>query len=103
VYIRRLITIRRKTFLSPWKTKCALAKSGLPWRTRPKGSQQMDFARGVAEIAAAIKEQRTSRLSSQFSLHVLEVTLAIQNALEHSSTYHVMTTFDPVQPMPWAT
>ena len=58
VYIRRLVTIRRKTFLWPWKTKYPMAKSGLPWRYKRKGSQQMDFARGVAEMAAAIKEGR---------------------------------------------
>jgi hypothetical protein len=63
----------------------------------------MDFARGVAEMAAAIKEGRTCRLSPQFSLHVLEVTLAIQNALEQSTAYRVTTTFDPIEPMPWAT
>jgi predicted dehydrogenase len=103
VYIRRLVTIRRKTFLWPWKTKYPMAKSGLPWRYKRRGSQQMDFARGVAEMAAAIKEGRTSRLSPQFSLHVLEVTLAIQNALEQSTTYQVTTTFDPIKPMPWAT
>jgi predicted dehydrogenase len=103
VYIRRLMTIRRKTFLSLWKTRYPLAKSGLKLRHKHNGSQQMDFARGVAEMAAAIKEGRTCRLSPRFSLHVLEVTLAIQNALERSTTYQVTTTFDPVEPMPWAT
>ena len=102
VYIRRLVTIRRKTFLWPWKRKYPMAKSGLLWRYKRKGSQQMDFGRGVAEMAAAIRERRTCRLSARFSLHVLEVTLAIQNALEHSTTYQVATTFDPVEPMPWA-
>jgi predicted dehydrogenase len=103
VYIRRLVTIRRKTFLSPWKTKYPMAKSGFQLRRKHKGSQQMDFARGVAEMAAAIKEGRTCRLSSRFSLHVLEVTLAIQNAHEQSTTYRVTTRFDPIEPMPWAT
>src|SRR4051812_26580087 len=102
VYIRRLVTIRRKTFHSPWKTKYPLTKSGLELPQKHRGSQQMDFARGVAEMAAAIKEDRAPRLSARFSLHVLEVTLAIQNAHEQSSTYEVTTTFDPVEPMPWA-
>jgi predicted dehydrogenase len=103
VHIRRLMTIRRKTFLSPWKKKYPLAKSGLAFRRTHKGSQQMDFARGVADMAAAIKNGRTCRLSPRFSLHVLEVTLAIQKATQNSSTYQVTTTFDPVEPMPWAT
>lgn len=103
VYIRRLVTIRRRTFLWPWKTKYPLAKSCLQLRRKHKGSQQMDFARGLAEMAAAIKEGQAPRLSARFSLHVLEVTLAIQNAHEQSTTYEVTTTFDPVEPMPWAT
>jgi predicted dehydrogenase len=103
VYVRRMMTIRRKTFVSPWKRRYRLVKSGLESKFRYKGSQQMDFARGVSEMAAAINAGRTCRLSPQFSLHVLEVVLAIQNALENSSTYRLKSTFDPVEPMPWAT
>jgi predicted dehydrogenase len=102
VYTRRLMSIRRKTFLSPWKSKCPLVDSGLSSNFKYKGSQQMDFARGVSELADAIKEGRTSRLSPRFSLHVLELTLAIQNAMENSTTYQLTTTFEPVEPMPWA-
>jgi predicted dehydrogenase len=102
VYTRRLVSVRRKTFLSPWKTKHRLVDSGLSSTFRYKGSQQMDFARGVSEMADAIKEGRTCRLSPRFSLHVLELTLAIQNAMENSTMYEMTTTFDPVEPMPWA-
>jgi len=62
----------------------------------------MDFSRGVAEMAQAIAENRSCRLSAQYSLHVNEIVLAIQNALEHSCTYKVKSTFDPIEPMPWA-
>lgn len=102
VHVQRLLTIRRKTFLTPWKTKYPLVKSGLSSRYRYKGSQQMDFARGVAEMGDAIAAGRRCRLSPQFSLHVLEVTLVIQSALENSSTSQIATTFEPVEPMPWA-
>lgn len=102
VYVRRMMTIRRKSFISPWKRKCRLVTSGAQSQFKYKGSQQMDFARGVAEMAEAIAAGRNCRLSARFSLHVLEVTLAIQNALEQGATYHVSTTFEPVQPMPWA-
>jgi predicted dehydrogenase len=102
VSMRRLVTIRRKSFLMPWKARYPLVKSGLASRYKYKGSQQMDFARGVAEMSAAIKEGRTCRLSPQFSLHVLEATLAIQNSLENSTIYQMTSTFDPIEPMPWA-
>jgi predicted dehydrogenase len=102
VYIRRLLTIRRKTLLSPFKRKYPMTKSGLQSKFKHKGSQQMDFARGVAEMAEAIEQGRKPRLSARFSLHVLEATLAIQNALDNSATYHMTTTFDPIEPMTWA-
>ena len=60
------------------------------------------FARGVAEMAAAIRENRPSRLSAQFSLHVNEIALAIHYAREQGSTYQMTTTFDPVEPASWA-
>jgi predicted dehydrogenase len=101
VYVKKLITIRRKTLISPWKKHYPLVKKA-GTRYQRKGAQQMDFARGVAEMAAAIAENRPCRLSPRFSLHVNEIVLAIHNALEHSSTCKIMSTFDPVEPMPWA-
>jgi len=101
VYIRRRLNIRRRTIENPIKQKYPLArKSGGSFGY--KGSQQMDFCRGVAELAAAIKEGRPCRLSAQYSLHTNEVVLAIQNALETGAPYKVTTTFDPIEPMPWA-
>jgi predicted dehydrogenase len=100
VYIKRMIRIRRKTFMSPWKQNYPLVRK--PPKFGYKGAQQMDFARGVAELAAAIREQRPCRLSPQFSLHNNELVLAIQNALETGAPYKMTTTFEPVQPMLWA-
>jgi predicted dehydrogenase len=100
VYIRKIFNIRRKSILSPIKQKYPLL--GKKQKYRYKGAQQMDFARGVAELANAIKENRLSRLSARYSLHVNEMVLAIHNALETSSTYLIKSTFDPIEPMPWA-
>lgn len=69
---------------------------------KTRGANAMDFARGVAELAEAIREARPARLSPEFSLHVNEVALAIQAASEHGAPYRVRTTFDPMPPMPWA-
>ena len=101
VYRRRRVTIRRKTFISPLKRYYPLVS---PERVRfgSRGAQQMDFCRGVAELADAIQINRPCRLSAQFSLHVNEIVLAIQNALTDSSTYHLKTDFQPIDPMPWA-
>ena len=100
VYIKRMVRIRRKTFMSPWKQNYPLVRK--PIKFGYKGSQQMDFARGVAELAAAVQEKRPCRISPQFSLHNNELVLAIQNALETGAPYRLTTSFDPVEPMPWA-
>ncbi len=75
-------------------------------RTRWQGKRPaiyfMDFARGVRELGRAINEDRTCRISSELSLHVNELTLAIQNAGENSSTYTLKTSCGEVEPMPWA-
>ncbi|MDJ0844569.1 Gfo/Idh/MocA family protein [Crocosphaera sp.] len=101
VYIQKRLTIRRKTFISPWKQKYPLVGQG---RTKYgyKGSQEMDFCRGVAELAEAITDKRSCRLSAQYSLHINEIVLAIQESGNSGKPYQVTTTFEPVEPMPWA-
>lgn len=101
VYAKRMISIRRKTFLSPFKSKQKLppAPRGKP---DTKGAQSMDFARGPAELAAALRENRPSRISAEFSLHVNEVVLAIHHARRDGAVYTMTTTFAPLAPMPWA-
>ena len=94
VYSRRWITVRRRMSLSPWRTRYRrLAQSG-------RNLLLDDRGRGVAELAAAIAEGRQSRLSAQFSLHLTELTLAIQRA--EARAYRMTTCFEPIAPMPWA-
>ena len=96
VYSRRWTTVRRQMFLSPWRTRYRrLTQPG-------RNLLQDDRARGVAELAGAIVEGRRNRLSAQFSLHVTELTLAIQRAGRDFTTYRMTTCFEPVAPMPWA-
>jgi predicted dehydrogenase len=101
VYIQRPITIRRKTIMSPFKTRCRLVGED-KGRYRYRGAQQMDFARGVAEVAAAVREERSSRLSGRYSLHVNEMVIAVDEARDTAAPYKMTTTFDPIAPMPWA-
>jgi predicted dehydrogenase len=62
----------------------------------------MDFFRGPAEMASAIREDRRSALPADFVLHVNEITLAMQQAGEQSTTYRLTTTFEPLAPGPAA-
>ena len=61
---------------------------------------RMDFGRGIAELADAVAEGREPRLSARWSLHVTELTLAM-NAGE-GIRREMRTSFDPITPMPWA-
>ena len=100
VFVRRSLTLRRKTFWNPLSRKYPLVRARQQMQKTKKG-QQMDYARGVVELVEAIQQQRPSRLSAEFALHVNEVVLAIQNATSGIS-YQPKTTFEPIAPMPWA-
>ena len=100
VKLRRLMTIRRKTFLSPISTTFRVA--GAPDRKlHNTGGNRMDFAVGVVEVALAVQDGRACRLSPRFSLHVNEVALALQQATD-GLVYQTRSRFSPVEPMDWA-
>lgn len=101
VHIRRMFNIRRKMIVSPFKQKFPLVGSKTK-KFNYRGAFQMDFARGIAEVANAVKEERPCRLSARYSLHVNELVLAIHYATETNCTYKVKSTFDPIEPMLWA-
>lgn len=100
IHIQRMMRIRRKVFMNPFKRKYPLIKK--PPKFNYKGSQQMDFCRGVVEMASSISENRPNRLSADFSLHNNELVLAIQAALDSQGSYRLKTKFSPVSPLPWA-
>jgi predicted dehydrogenase len=102
VKFRRWITIRRRTLQSPIARRMPMLGRQLQLPASG-GAQVIDFARGVAELADAIGQGRPCRLGGRFALHVTELALATQNAMEHSGPHVMRSTFDPVEPMPWAT
>ena len=71
-------------------------------RSDMPGGNRLDFCRGVAELAESIQEARPCRISPRFSLHVNEIVLTLQDPLTMGSPRRLTTTFDPVEPMPWA-
>jgi predicted dehydrogenase len=103
VYIQRRLTIRRRTILTPWKTKYPMVSpADQQSQGRTSRAREVDFCLGIAEMASALKKGRPSRLDASYCLHTTEVMLAIQNAGDGSSAYKVTTSFDPIDPMPWA-
>lgn len=101
VYINRPTKFRR------WGLKYPLFKllmpgvkpARLPLVPGPKiemsqGVQaSMDFSRGVAELAAAVRENRESKVSARFTLHVNEVAIAIQSPNFTRGPYVPVTSF----------
>lgn len=100
VYVRKFHTIRRKTFLSP--VRSVFKVSGAPKRKLANtGGSRMDYAAGVAELGEAVRHGRPCRLSPRFSLHVTEVSLALQGAGTPGPTYRTRSRFEPVPPLDW--
>ncbi|MBI1367298.1 MAG: gfo/Idh/MocA family oxidoreductase [Planctomycetes bacterium] len=101
VRVQKYLRIRRKMLLNPWRRRYPMV--GLHHKqVKYRGSQRRDFCRGIAEMAEAIAQHREPRLNALFCLHVNELTLQLNNAMENAGTYQMTTTFDPVEPMPWA-
>jgi predicted dehydrogenase len=69
---------------------------------KTKGAHRQDMCRGVAELAHAVKQNRKSRLSSEFCLHVNEIVLAIHYADKTPMPYKMLSTVGPMAPMEWA-
>lgn len=101
VTIRRWFNIKGRHVERPRRQRYRLVAKGQRYRYR--GTQQMDFARGVADLAAAVREGRQPRLSSGYALHITEIVLTVSNALDGGGTHQLTTSIDPVDPMPWAT
>ena len=91
--------LARLTGLGPRRMPL-VSKPSFAFKT--KGANRMDFARGIAELADAIRAGRSSRLSARFSLHVNEIVLAIQSPQTLGSPRTIKSTFQPVLPMDWA-
>jgi predicted dehydrogenase len=85
---------------------------GLPPRTikparpcplpRGRGRPTMDFFRGVAELADAIRENRRCRLDPDLAVHIAEVTERLQHPERFRGDHEVRSSFEPISPLPWA-
>ena len=59
---------------------------------------QQDKAIGIAELADALKTGRPSFPPHDFTLHLTELTIAIQNAGPDGSSIRLKTSFAPIEP-----
>jgi predicted dehydrogenase len=91
VYYRSYARIRRRFVLLPFKRKIRMNPIGP--KIKRWGAAAMDFARGPAELASALFENRRPYLSADFSLHMTEVALAINNGGPSNVCYDTKSTF----------
>lgn len=71
-------------------------------RHRPPSSNLIDYGRGVAEFAESIRDRRPCRLGTDFSLHINEIVLSLQDPGAMGCPRRLTTSFEPIAPMPWA-
>lgn len=98
VHLRRSITLGPR---HQWLPRRRIGPPGRGRRYRYRGTQQLDFGRGVAELADAVRERRPPRLSAAYSLHVTELVLALDRGLREGCSYTMTTTGAHMEPMPW--
>jgi predicted dehydrogenase len=99
VYTRKLVTVRRRTFLSPIRRRHRFprVKERIP---KTGGRASMDYCLGVAELADAVAAGQPSRLSPELALHINELTLAIHNSATGPRVHDLKTTVKPMEPSP---
>ena len=64
------------------------------------GDKPVDFCRGPAEMVNAIREERPCRLSAELGWHITELIERLQFPQGFSSQCELVSTFDPIQPLP---
>lgn len=79
-----------------WNPKTMLTR----WKQKELGLQ--DKCIGIAELAAAISEGRPSFPPHAFTLHITELTLAIQGAGPNGTSSVLKTRFDPFELPAWS-
>jgi predicted dehydrogenase len=100
VRFKRRFRLRRRLMEHPWGQ--TLRPVGPPHpKVKRTGAAAMNFALGPAEMLRAIASGTPSRLAGDYALHLNEVTLAIQNAGEHSGSQVMSTSCPPMEPMTW--
>lgn len=61
----------------------------------------VDFLRGPAEVADAIRENRPCRLSARLGVHIVELVEALQHPERCGGHKELTTTFPEISPLPW--
>ncbi|BCJ95488.1 oxidoreductase [Anaerocolumna cellulosilytica] len=61
----------------------------------------VDWAKGVSELVAAISQNKKCRLDMDHALHVMEIIDVIENAKHFSGPQKIRTVFETIKPSDW--
>ena len=91
----------------PWGGGDTLFQSQYPHVRRPRGTvvgavKPVDFLRGPAEMADAIRLKLPSRLSAELGVHIVEILEALQFPEQFGYRKTLTTKFEKIHPMEWA-
>ncbi len=100
VRYRRRLRIRRRLLESPVARRLRYPGGGHP-RVGRWGAASMNFALGPVEMLRSMAAGEESRLAGDYALHLNEVTLAIQNAGDHSGAQAMTTGCAPMREIFW--
>jgi predicted dehydrogenase len=93
--------VQPSTVTDGWQIKRRYPPARKPSGRFVSSSKSVDFCRGPAEMAEAIREQRPCRLSAQLGLHVTELIEALQYPERFGGRKKIESSFDPIQPLSW--
>jgi hypothetical protein len=62
-------------------------------------TKRVDFCRGPAELASAIREKRPCRLSAELGAHIVELIEHLQYPERFGSDRAITSRFEPIQPL----
>jgi predicted dehydrogenase len=102
VRFRKRMRIRRRLLEAPFARKLRLPSKNTHPKPAKGGAATMNFLLGPQQMLEDIASDNDPTPAMQLALHVNEVTLALQNAGEHSGAKAMQTTCDPPAPQPWA-
>ena len=92
-------SLRARWGVGEWRYRNRLPMTAKPPGKVVSASKPVDFCRGPAELAAAIRENRPCRLSAELAVHTVELVEALQYPERGGVKRQIKSTFAPIEPL----
>jgi predicted dehydrogenase len=84
-----------------WRVERKVTYARRPAFRSAARNKPVDFLRGPAEMAEAIREGRDCRLSAELGLHLTELIETLQHPERFGFQRQIRSSFEPIAPYPW--